>query len=531
MVSRGVTTPNVRMVALALGATLSYCLLPVPLLSQAGAQARYWLITSSWPNPAGHSPTGATVDGFALSLSSDGTTVPLGVPVSLTLEVRNVSGHPKATSFASRQAVYALTIFNQNTGETALQQWGPAGAAPTTFQFPADTSLEIRYGVIGRLMMNWFPTPGNYFLQATVARPAPNGGSVFLHSNLLAIKAVLASEIGLLAGTTVGAASAEALNGFFAGDASQSSSGSAQYGFALSLTSGAIEPTYLGSSLPVSVELRNVSGDWQIVRLGNLLRGYGLAITNTTTHRILTGNPLGASPDFDAGLPQKIWLLPPRMAIYASFQLDQMYFSQQGLYTVQVIGARPIVNSKAALLDSNTIAVSVLGHGAKLPVRPGIFSIRLESNKPVYEAGDRIALRLIITNNTNRPYAAEYAPPSGLCDLLVFDDRGQRVPPSSTAYAGFGGPGPYEFTAHASVRALTYYPRGTITFLPGRAPARLSPEWEDLSSFGYNLKQPGTYTLVAIPKIRGFERTPAGVVSFTGSPSERSNTVKIEIAK
>lgn len=156
----------------------------------------------------------------------------------------------------------------------------------------------------------------------------------------------------------------------------------------------------------------------------------------------------------------------------------------------------------------------------------GIFSLRLESDKPRYTVGERIALRLTIINETDRPYAAEYAPPSGLVDLHILDGRKQLVRPTVTRYTASNG-APYELPAHARVVAVTNYPRITMMYLRGHK--GFAPQWEDIYEYGYQLTQPGTYTIVAIARIHGFERTPNGRASFMTPTTDRSNSVVIRL--
>jgi hypothetical protein len=49
----------------------------------------------------------------------------------------------------------------------------------------------------------------------------------------------------------------------------------------------------------------------------------------------------------------------------------------------------------------------------------GLFSLRLEANKPVYHVGEDIELRLTIHNNTDQTYYIKIASPWQLCKPLV----------------------------------------------------------------------------------------------------------------
>ena len=64
---------------------------------------------------------------------------------------------------------------------------------------------------------------------------------------------------------------------------------------------------------------------------------------------------------------------------------------------------------------------------AGLPVHAGIFVVRLESDKAVYQLGEPIRLRVTVRNNTSRRYAVMWMQVWGLCDLTILNSEGQSL--------------------------------------------------------------------------------------------------------
>jgi hypothetical protein len=160
---------------------------------------------------------------------------------------------------------------------------------------------------------------------------------------------------------------------------------------------------------------------------------------------------------------------------------------------------------------------------AQAPVRGGIFSIRLESNKAVYRLGERIELRVTLRNNTAQPYAIIGAPPPyGLCDLLILNSR--RQPLSSK------GSQPYR---EISIGAWEFPPgKSTVAVFSDPASKWSVREWADIKYWGYDLNQPGHYTIFALPTVEAFEKLKHGAgPSFITSTADKSNAVHIEILR
>jgi hypothetical protein len=68
-------------------------------------------------HPSASSPAGASKAGFAVALSARASSVTLGQPVWVTVEVRNVSGREQNASYGGISS-YRFSIVRKETGET-----------------------------------------------------------------------------------------------------------------------------------------------------------------------------------------------------------------------------------------------------------------------------------------------------------------------------------------------------------------------------------------------------------------------------
>ena len=162
---------------------------------------------------------------------------------------------------------------------------------------------------------------------------------------------------------------------------------------------------------------------------------------------------------------------------------------------------------------------------AALPVRAGVISIRLESNKTVYRLGETIELRVTLVNHTAKQYAIALVPPWFLCRLSVRNEKGQAIHPTlSGTYGATGGAFSYELPASGTV-PLTFWPRGHGGELP-RA-------WADVKYWLYDLDKPGTYAIVGSPtEFSAYEVSGHHLGSrFVVSPTETSNALHIKIVE
>jgi hypothetical protein len=111
-------------------------------------------------------------------------------------------------------------------------------------------------------------------------------------------------------------------------------------------------------------------------------------------------------------------------------------------------------------------------------------TLRLETNRPSYHAGDSIKLRLIVRNALPDRIEVPYPILMDLISLHVFDAGGHQVPQGAVAHPIFiSGPvrwymGPWDSVAVKG-------PKGQA--------------WIDLRDWGYQIEAPGRYTIVGVP--------------------------------
>lgn len=117
----------------------------------------------------------------------------------------------------------------------------------------------------------------------------------------------------------------------------------------------------------------------------------------------------------------------------------------------------------------------------------------IEPERTTYHVGDSIRVRVSLTNVSNDTIAFAPLPPPSQVKLVV-TRNGQVV---QRRWAGGGGG-----TGGAASTYLT--PKQTAVQLWDGRP------WLRLDGWGYDLKEPGTYTIVGVPQIGGPEVTADG---------------------
>ncbi len=135
--------------------------------------------------------------------------------------------------------------------------------------------------------------------------------------------------------------------------------------------------------------------------------------------------------------------------------------------------------------------------------------------------GEPIEVRISVHNETSDVYEADSVPPWGLCDVTILNSSGQAVPAVDVS----------RVVRRSSIAIREYLPGSThsIGYDTPEAPG-VFRDWVDVSHWGYEIKEPGEYTVAAIPEVRGFARTgPDKGVYFVSSPSDKSNVVPIEV--
>src|SRR5579863_1761468 len=144
------------------------------------------LSSGAYGEPAGTSATGEAVDGFALSLTANRYRFRMGESLWFAVELRNVSGTSKSTSFSWKNASYSFIISDVKTGMETFREATPNFGPPASYKFPPKTSLFLWF--LPELT-NHVEGPGQYTIQAQVTV----GGST-LRSNVVMLNILSSSD-------------------------------------------------------------------------------------------------------------------------------------------------------------------------------------------------------------------------------------------------------------------------------------------------------------------------------------------------
>jgi hypothetical protein len=158
------------------------------------------------------------------------------------------------------------------------------------------------------------------------------------------------------------------------------------------------------------------------------------------------------------------------------------------------------------------------------PALSGIFSIRIESNKPVYRMGERIELRTTLINNTPKNLGVVPGPPYMLSDLIILNGQGHPIPSSGKRCCVRAGGAMREFHGEKAI---------TLEYNDPENRNEVS-EWADIRYWGYDLRRPGGYTITAIPTLRAFGRSEdmrSIGPEFVTSDLDKSNNLHITILR
>lgn len=150
---------------------------------------------------------------------------------------------------------------------------------------------------------------------------------------------------------------------------------------------------------------------------------------------------------------------------------------------------------------------------------------RIESDRFVYHLGDPIRLRLTLTNkSSDQLYIGHSPPPFALVDLQIFDSSGRPLPHGEPHF-----PPPKGLRAGIGSILSSDLPPGRPVIIDFSDPEMNSrrTEWADVKYWGYAIKKPEAYTLVATPKIEAFG--PGD--EFNDAPAHESNALRIRVTR
>jgi len=171
-------------------------------------------------------------------------------------------------------------------------------------------------------------------------------------------------------------------------------------------------------------------------------------------------------------------------------------------------------------------ALPIVNSADEFPLRAGIFRTRLQSDKTLYRIGEPIKLRLTVTNITARPYGAMWLPEFANFKLIVANSQGRTLTSKGTR-VGY----------NVSYGDIAQFPPGKTLvskFVNPEAGNKSLSEWAPIEYWGYDLGEPGDYTITALPSFGAFEVIDNGKSTgseFSISPADKSNVVHITIER
>jgi hypothetical protein len=131
--------------------------------------------------------------------------------------------------------------------------------------------------------------------------------------------------------------------------------------------------------------------------------------------------------------------------------------------------------------------------------------LKIEATQSVYHAGDSIALRLTLHNLSGRQIIYTATTATGLAQLRVLDSEDRPIKRNVSGRASF---------TKGDDATLAPQEQKVLEGIDGK-------EWISLRDWGYDLRVPGTYTIVGFPMIIG-----RGVPLDT---TVRSNRLRVKI--
>lgn len=135
-------------------------------------------------------PAGEPLEGFALSLTTRESTVRLGSPILVTVELRNASGNAQHALFGSRHSNYDFKILNLKTGSVVAANsnnaFGLVSVDGEGYGWPIQPRTSI-YGPFRLDLLYQFREPGTYSVEVTRGQNVVNGKLISLRSNTIRI--------------------------------------------------------------------------------------------------------------------------------------------------------------------------------------------------------------------------------------------------------------------------------------------------------------------------------------------------------
>lgn len=159
------------------------------------------------------------------------------------------------------------------------------------------------------------------------------------------------------------------------------------------------------------------------------------------------------------------------------------------------------------MLGLTTIAAMTPGQSETPPQNPDDVSLVIATNDTTYRVGDPIRIQVGLKNNGSTGIGFIAGSPWYIAHLVIQDSKGKTIPP-----------------AHDR-NGATYLTTHGIFIAPGEVHTLQwqGVTWYDLSNWGYDLRQPGEYSIRGIPDIVGSYKSDTSTI--------RSNFARITITK
>ena len=146
--------------------------------------------------------------------------------------------------------------------------------------------------------------------------------------------------------------------------------------------------------------------------------------------------------------------------------------------------------------------------------------MELESDKPAYQAGEPVKLRISIKNTSVRNYSLSAVPPWALCSLTIMGDNNKPLASSGLRFGYRITTAGKTYRSHTTQAVGFNDPYGsTHDFI----------YWAPASIWGYSLNKPGTYTITAIANFTATAVSSQPYQQF--AVTETSNSVKIKVLR
>jgi hypothetical protein len=475
-------------------------------------------------NASGDAPAGPPIAGLAVSLMPYRSVYRLGSPIWVVAELRNLSGQGVQLGSLFMEN-YELSVIDLATGRAVplYPNWQMQLSAFTSLGGVAMPAKWSHYAGLRLDRLAQINRPGSYSVQATVTCGLwLDDGSVQLPSSTKFQSNVITIRV-VPPGYPI-PASPQWSSGRPASSSHATPAGPTSDDFALAVTpqQSKIE---LGAPIDVNVELRDVSGVMHSVLFGSPHRDYEYTIVDRATGSVVAGVPPAPSHLESPAVPWDSRLVFGESSLYGNLELRPSYKFAAGTYTLRITG-HPVINGKRVALESNPIEITLVPPATPVPQitlaeSQKVMSVRVETDRSVYAAGEPVRVRFVVTNLIGSPLYYD-----GTCSpfvLSVLSDGAIRTSNSRPCIM---------------VRMMGLYriPLGTTKMGWGYPYPYDDEAWPKLDLWGFHLSDLGDYAITVRGELKGTSSTPRGDFTFSsanvvGSPGVTIRILTRELAR